>query len=219
MPGAFRVFGLLPGKRGRACPHCKNALAGAVRWEVAGRNERLLLAESHLMLFGTSPTLSTIRPRSLAFRFGIDGGETRTGLEASGSRLYTLAAISPSTRAHGLIDEPVRATCDMSTWNTAVTAGGAETTPCVTSPCVSASPCDGGIAIVDMSQRDPDKLIDQPVIIECEGEITAKVYRRDPERFEPYSDDPGFATIYPKAECKILGRIVDSVRRMPKSIR
>jgi SOS-response transcriptional repressor LexA len=78
---------------------------------------------------------------------------------------------------------------------------------------------DGGIAIVDVSQRDPDSLVNQPVIIECEGEITAKVYRRGPERFEPYSDDPGFATIYPKPECKILGRIVDSVKRMPKIIR
>ena len=78
---------------------------------------------------------------------------------------------------------------------------------------------DRSIAIVDISQRDPDKLVDQPVIVESDGEVTAKVYRRNPERFELYSDDPGFATTDAKSERKILGRIVDSVRRMPRVIR
>lgn len=78
---------------------------------------------------------------------------------------------------------------------------------------------DGSIAIVDISQRDPDKLVNQPVIVECGGEITAKVYRRNPERFEPHSDDPGFAPIFPNGECRIIGRIVSSQRHMPKFIK
>lgn len=78
---------------------------------------------------------------------------------------------------------------------------------------------DGAIAIVDISQRDPDKLVNQPVIIECGGEITAKIYRRDPERFEPYSDDPSFSPVYPNGECKIIGRIVSSQRDMPAKIK
>lgn len=78
---------------------------------------------------------------------------------------------------------------------------------------------DGAIAIIDISQTDPNKLIDQLVVIECNGETTAKIYRRNPERFEPYSDDPGFTAIYPDGACKIIGRIMDSMKRMPKFIR
>lgn len=78
---------------------------------------------------------------------------------------------------------------------------------------------DGAIAIIDISQSNPDALVDQPVIVECGGNVTAKVYRRNPERFEPYSDDPSFETIYPDGECRIIGRIVSSQKEMPAKIK
>lgn len=75
---------------------------------------------------------------------------------------------------------------------------------------------DGEIAVIDRSQTNAEVLHDQPIIALMDGEVTAKVFRRNPDRLDPYSDDPSFKTIYPTGQWEILGKIVSVQRKLPQ---
>jgi transcriptional regulator with XRE-family HTH domain len=75
---------------------------------------------------------------------------------------------------------------------------------------------DGAYVIVDRDDRDPARLVNQPVIVcmECGGvhECSFKMYRRNPDRFEPLSIEAGYDTIFPHDRAwQILGRVVGMV--------
>jgi transcriptional regulator with XRE-family HTH domain len=77
---------------------------------------------------------------------------------------------------------------------------------------------DGAYVIVDFSDTDPAYLHNQPVIvcIECpttgEHECSFKIYKRNPDRFEPYSIEPGYDSIFPHdRQWKIYGRVIGVV--------
>lgn len=75
---------------------------------------------------------------------------------------------------------------------------------------------DGMYVIVDMDDVDPTRLANQPVIacIDCDGthECSFKIYKRNPERFEPFSIEAGYDTIFPNGRpWKIIGRVIGSV--------
>lgn len=77
---------------------------------------------------------------------------------------------------------------------------------------------DGMYVVVDFDETDPARLHNQPVIvcIEClttgEHECSFKIYKRNPDRFEPYSIEPGYDTIFPQDRpWKIYGRVIGVV--------
>ncbi len=78
---------------------------------------------------------------------------------------------------------------------------------------------DGDTVVVDLNQTDSSKLSGKAVIVQCGGEVTCKIYRSNPDRFEPFSHDPSYQTIFPQGECKILGRVVDVVSHLPEVLR
>ncbi len=94
---------------------------------------------------------------------------------------------------------------------------------------------DGMYVVVDFDDTDPARLHNQPVIvcIECmstqDHECSFKIYKRNPDRFEPYSIEPGYDTIFPQNRpWKIYGRVIgvvgyigsenDEVRLLPQVI-
>ena len=74
---------------------------------------------------------------------------------------------------------------------------------------------DGMIAVVNVSLNDPFKLENCLVLAEIDGKTAAYVYRRNPERLEPYSHDVGFPTIFPQGSWSIIGKIVGAYRAAP----
>lgn len=80
---------------------------------------------------------------------------------------------------------------------------------------------DGAYVIVDMDDKDPDMLAGQPVIvcIDCHGahECSFKIFKRSPDRFEPYSIEPGYDTIFPDGrQWSIYGRVIGVVGYLGK---
>mgnify|MGYP002142256503 FL=1 len=74
---------------------------------------------------------------------------------------------------------------------------------------------DGMYVVVDFDDTNPQQLHNQPVIvcIECpttgDHECSFKLYKRNPDRFEPYSIEPGYDTIFPNGRAwKIYGRVI-----------
>ena len=77
---------------------------------------------------------------------------------------------------------------------------------------------DGMYVVVDFDETDPTALHKQPVIacIQCpttgEYECSFKIYKRNPDRFEPYSVEAGYDTIFPNGRAwKIYGRVIGVV--------
>jgi transcriptional regulator with XRE-family HTH domain len=75
---------------------------------------------------------------------------------------------------------------------------------------------DGCYVIVDTSEIDPLTLVNQPVIILMnngfEWDCIFKIYKKNPDRFEPFSIESGYDTIFPaKNDWKIFGRVIGSV--------
>lgn len=77
---------------------------------------------------------------------------------------------------------------------------------------------DGMYAVVDFDDTDPELLRNQPVVACIENlttgehECTFKVFKRNPDRFEPFSIEPGYDTIFPNGrDWKIYGRVVGAV--------
>lgn len=75
---------------------------------------------------------------------------------------------------------------------------------------------DGSYVVVDMQDNDPARLTNQPVIV-CinnghDHECSFKIFKRNPDRFEPFSIEAGYDTIFPNGrEWRIFGRVVGSV--------
>lgn len=76
---------------------------------------------------------------------------------------------------------------------------------------------DGMYVIFDADEKDPARLINQPVIvcIKTDGttaDCTFKIFKRNPDRFEPFSIEPGYDTIFPgDAPWSICGKVVGCV--------
>lgn len=77
---------------------------------------------------------------------------------------------------------------------------------------------DGMYAVVDFDDCDDKSLINQPVIVCIESPVTGehecsfKIFKRNPDRFEPYSIEPGYDTIFPNdRKWKIYGKVVGAV--------
>jgi len=77
---------------------------------------------------------------------------------------------------------------------------------------------DGMYVVVDFDDTDPARLHNQPVIVCIESlstgdhECSFKIYKRHPDRFEPYSIEPGYDTIFPEARrWRIYGRVIGVV--------
>lgn len=77
---------------------------------------------------------------------------------------------------------------------------------------------DGMYVIVDFDDNDPQRLHNQPVIVCIENPLTGehecsfKLYKRNPDRFEPYSIEPGYEPIFPNGRgWKIYGRVLGTV--------
>lgn len=77
---------------------------------------------------------------------------------------------------------------------------------------------DGMYVVVDFDETDPARLHNQPVIACIENLITGdhecsfKIYKRNPDRFEPYSIEPGYDAIFPHdRRWKIYGRVIGVV--------
>lgn len=69
---------------------------------------------------------------------------------------------------------------------------------------------DGDIIVWDYEDRD---LVDGKFyVIKIDGNATVKRYRRNPERFEPYSLDPDHPTIFATPQLEVLGRVLHAVR-------
>ncbi|MEZ5691162.1 MAG: helix-turn-helix domain-containing protein [Rickettsiales bacterium] len=75
---------------------------------------------------------------------------------------------------------------------------------------------DGAYVIVDVDSKNPDQLVNHPVIICIENhgtyECSFKIYKRNPERFVPFAIEEGYDTIYPENKnwC-IFGKVIGSV--------
>ena len=74
---------------------------------------------------------------------------------------------------------------------------------------------DGGFAVVDADETDPERLLNQLVVVVFDRggmyESTCKVYRQNPTRFEPFSTER-HDTIFPGNDpWRILGRVFGSV--------
>jgi transcriptional regulator with XRE-family HTH domain len=74
---------------------------------------------------------------------------------------------------------------------------------------------DGMYVVVDFDDNDPARLNNQPVIVCIESPATGdhecsfKIYKRNPDRFEPYSIEPGYDAIFPHdRQWKIYGRAI-----------
>jgi transcriptional regulator with XRE-family HTH domain len=77
---------------------------------------------------------------------------------------------------------------------------------------------DGMYVVVDFDETDPTKLHNQPVIVCIENPVTGdhecsfKIYKRNPDRFEPYSIEAGYDTIFTNGRAwKIYGRVIGVV--------
>lgn len=75
---------------------------------------------------------------------------------------------------------------------------------------------DGMYVVVDPSDSDPHNLINKPVIVGFdmggEYDCSFKIYKINPERFEPYSIEAGYDTIFPNGRrWKIYGRVIGAV--------
>jgi transcriptional regulator with XRE-family HTH domain len=77
---------------------------------------------------------------------------------------------------------------------------------------------DGMYVVVDFDDNNPAQLNNQPVIvcIECpttnDHECSFKIYKRNPDRFEPYSIEAGYDVIFPQGRSwKIYGRVIGVV--------
>jgi SOS-response transcriptional repressor LexA len=75
---------------------------------------------------------------------------------------------------------------------------------------------DGMYVIVDIDDNNPANLANQPVIvcIDCDGayECSFKIYKRNPDRFEPFSIEAGYDAIFPgDRPWKIYGRVIGAV--------
>lgn len=75
---------------------------------------------------------------------------------------------------------------------------------------------DGAYVIVDDSQTDPNLLANQPVILSIETDLghecSFKIFKQNPERFEPYSIEAGYDTIFPNGrQWRIYGKVVGVV--------
>lgn len=75
---------------------------------------------------------------------------------------------------------------------------------------------DGSIIIVDTSQITPSELIGKPVVAQIGNEGSFKIYKANPDRFEPYSTLPDYETIYPKEgeEWHIAGRVIGVINNL-----
>lgn len=74
----------------------------------------------------------------------------------------------------------------------------------------------GVYVIADFDDNDPRTLNGKPVLgcIENHGthECSFKIYKRDPDRFEPFSIEPGYDTIFPHDQpWKIYARVIGTV--------
>lgn len=77
---------------------------------------------------------------------------------------------------------------------------------------------DGMYVVVDFSDTDPQRLHNQPVIVCIENPVTGdhecsfKIYKRNPDRFEPFSIEAGYEAIFPaERDWKIYGRVIGVV--------
>lgn len=75
---------------------------------------------------------------------------------------------------------------------------------------------DGSYVIVDMDDKNPDSLVNQPIIVcfENDGahECSFKIYKRNPVRFEPFSIEAGYDTIFPNNRPWVVyGRVIGVV--------
>lgn len=75
---------------------------------------------------------------------------------------------------------------------------------------------DGAYIIVDFGDNDPARLHNHPVVacVESGGrtECSFKIYKRNPDRFEPFSTEPGYDTIFPDGRpWRIYGRVIGMV--------
>lgn len=74
---------------------------------------------------------------------------------------------------------------------------------------------DGGYAVIDANETEPDRLVGQLVVVVFDRggmvESTCKIYRQNPTRFEPFSTER-HDTIFPGNDpWRILGRVFGSV--------
>jgi transcriptional regulator with XRE-family HTH domain len=86
---------------------------------------------------------------------------------------------------------------------------------CVRSNSMSRLAPDGMYVVVDFDDNNPAQLHNQPVIVCIESPTTGdhecsfKIYKRNPDRFEPYSIEAGYDSIFPPAHgWKIYGRVI-----------
>ena len=77
---------------------------------------------------------------------------------------------------------------------------------------------DGMYVVVDFDETDVSRLHNQPVIVCIENPMTGdhecsfKIYKRGPDRFEPFSIEPGYEAIFPTARnWKIFGKVIGVV--------
>lgn len=77
---------------------------------------------------------------------------------------------------------------------------------------------DGMYVVVDFDDTDPARLNNQPVIVCIESptsndhDCSFKIYKRNPDRFEPFSIEAGYDTIFPNGRhWKIYGRVIGVV--------
>lgn len=74
----------------------------------------------------------------------------------------------------------------------------------------------GVYAIADFDDYDPATLNNKPVLFCLDNhgthECSFKIYKKAPDRFEPYSIEPGYDTIFPQANnWRIYARVVGTV--------
>ncbi|MET0155553.1 MAG: LexA family transcriptional regulator [Rickettsiales bacterium] len=78
---------------------------------------------------------------------------------------------------------------------------------------------DGGHVIVDTLQNNPVFLSGQPVVVLRDNgfdwECMFKIYKNNPDRFEPYSLQPGHETRFPEEnEWRVFGRVIGAMNMM-----
>ena len=73
---------------------------------------------------------------------------------------------------------------------------------------------DGSYVILDTDQRDPETLAGELVVVcfkrQNAWEATCKLFKRNPDRFEPHSREH-HDTIFPDTEWEICGRVIGAV--------